>query len=222
MDDPQDAIAKLWAERSRGVAASDAVHSTLREAIVRGHLEPGMRLGEEEFAKRFDVSRTPVREALLRLETEQLLERVPRHGLVVATVTTDTILDLYVVRQAVDSQAARLAATHASPPEVAELRWLSEQIRIAANEADYARMASLNIQFHESLCRVGRSPLLLTFMQQIHDGVRGIPARRFRGPVVLRRPCTSTRPSSTRSRPNGPAGHPNRRPPRGARRELAA
>ena len=182
MNESQDAIARLWTERSRGVAASDAVHITLREAIVKGYLEPGMRLGEEEFAKRFEVSRTPVREALLRLETEQLLERVPRHGLVVATVTPDAILDLYVVRQAVDSQAARLAATHASPPEVAELRWLNDQIRAAANDADYNRMASLNIEFHESLCRVGRSPLLLSFMRQVHDGVRRYPGTTFSWP----------------------------------------
>ena len=182
MNDSEDAIAELWTERSRGVAASDAVHSTLREAILQGYLEPGTRLGEEDFAHRFDISRTPVREALLRLETEQLLERVPRRGLVVATVTPDAILDLYVVRQAIDSQAARLAATHATPPEVAELRWLNDQIRAAAMDGDFERMAAVNIELHESLCRVGRSPLLLTFMRQVHDGVRRYPGTTFAWP----------------------------------------
>lgn len=176
------AIDRLRAELSGGVAVSDGVHRTLREAIIRGYLAPGTRLAEEDLARRFEVSRTPVREALLRLETEQLAERVSRRGLVVATITLDEILDLYVARQAIDTQAARLAATHASPPGVAELRWQNDRIRTAAMAGDFGRMADLNIEFHESLCRVGRSPLLLSFMRQVHDGVRRYPGTTFSWP----------------------------------------
>jgi DNA-binding GntR family transcriptional regulator len=174
-----DGLSRLWDKRPRSVAASDAVHGTLRQAIVEGVLEPGARLAEEDLARRFDVSRTPVREALLRLESEQFAERVPRRGLVVATITQEAVLDLYVVRQAVDSQAARLAARYAAPPEVAELRWLNGQIRTAAERRDFATMAALNIEFHESLCEVGRSPLLLYFMKQVHDRVRRYPGTTF-------------------------------------------
>jgi DNA-binding GntR family transcriptional regulator len=174
-----DALDSRWRRWAGSAAASDAVHATLREAIVAGDLPAGTRLAEEDLARRFEVSRTPVREALLRLESEQLAERIPRRGLVVTTITPEDILDLYVVRQAVDAQAARLAATFAAPPEVAHLRWLDEQLRRAAEERDFKGMAALNFDFHEGLCRAGRSPLLLYFMRQVHDRVRRFPGTTF-------------------------------------------
>ncbi len=175
----EDVLERLWRSRAGSAAASDAVYATLRQAIVAGDLAAGTRLAEEDLARRFDVSRTPVREALLRLESEQLAERIPRRGLVVTTITPEEILDLYVVRQAVDAQAARLAARYASPPEVSQLRWLNDQLRPAAEARDYRRMADLNFEFHEGLCRAGRSPLLLYFMRQVHDRVRRFPGTTF-------------------------------------------
>jgi DNA-binding GntR family transcriptional regulator len=153
-------------------AAADAVYDALREAIVGKRLSPGDRLAEEQLAKQFGVSRTPVREALLRLETEQFATRVARRGLVVRPIPEREVLEVYAVRAALDGLAASLAAEQATPPDRAQLRWMHQQIADAAVESDFARMADLNIQFHEAICGAAHNGMLVLFMRQIHDWVR--------------------------------------------------
>lgn len=153
-------------------AAADLVYSALREAIVTKRLRPGDRLAEEQIARQFGVSRTPVREALLRLEAEQFAKRIARRGLVVRPIPEEEVLEVYAVRAALDGLAAGLAAQHASPPDRARLRWLNQQLAEAARRADYGAMAELNIQFHEALCEVAHNGMLLLFMRQIHDWIR--------------------------------------------------
>jgi DNA-binding GntR family transcriptional regulator len=153
-------------------AAADAVYDALREAIVGKRLLPGDRLAEEQLARQFGVSRTPVREALLRLETEQFAARVARRGLVVRPIPEAEVLEVYAVRAALDGLAATLAAEHATPPDRARLRWINQQIGDAANASDFATMADLNIQLHEAICEAAHNGMLLHFMRQIHDWVR--------------------------------------------------
>jgi DNA-binding GntR family transcriptional regulator len=153
-------------------AAADAVYDALREAIVAKRLMPGDRLAEEQLARQFGVSRTPVREALLRLETEQFAARVARRGLVVRPIPEREVLEVYAVRAALDGLAASLAAEQATPPDHARLRWLSRQIADAANASDFVKMADLNIQLHEAICDAAHNGMLLIFMRQIHDWVR--------------------------------------------------
>jgi DNA-binding GntR family transcriptional regulator len=153
-------------------AAADGVYEALREAIVAKRLLPGDRLAEEQLAKQFGVSRTPVREALLRLEAEQFAARVARRGLVVRPIPEREVLEVYAVRAALDGLAASLAAEQATPPDRARLRWINEQIREAAGRSDFARMAELNIELHEALCDAAHNGMLLLFMRQIHDWVR--------------------------------------------------
>jgi len=179
---PPSGLAALWERRDVSAATADAVYATLRAAIVHRVLEPGQRLAEEDLARRLDVSRTPVREALLRLQAERLTARAPRGGLVVSTITPAEVLDLYVVRQALDGQAARLAAASASPVDIDHLRLINDRMRQAASDFQYALMAELNLEFHHELCRVGRSPLLLAFVEQVHDRVRRFPGSTFTYP----------------------------------------
>jgi DNA-binding GntR family transcriptional regulator len=160
---------KRGLERS---AAADAVYDALREAIVGKRLLPGDRLAEEQLARQFGVSRTPVREALLRLETEQFAARVARRGLVVRPIPEREVLEVYAVRAALDGLAATLAAEQATPPDRARLRWLNQQIGDAADASDFAKMADLNIQLHEAICEAAHNGMLLQFMRQIHDWVR--------------------------------------------------
>jgi DNA-binding GntR family transcriptional regulator len=164
------ALDDLWAARSNA-AAGDAVHQTLREAIMSGRLRPGDHLAEEYLARQFGVSRTPVREAILRLETEQLAERVPRRGLVVRDVPEREVLEVYTVRTSLDALAARLAATQSLPAERAHLRWINQQLAEASGRGDDAAMAELNIQFHEAICEAAHNGMLLRFTRQIHDWV---------------------------------------------------
>ena len=153
-------------------AAADGVYEALREAIVSRRLRAGDRLAEEQLAKQFGVSRTPVREALLRLEAEQFAARVARRGLVVRPIPESEVLEVYAVRAALDGLAATLAAEHATPPDVARIRWISRQLAEASEKSDFAKMAELNIELHEAICDAAHNGMLLHFMRQIHDWVR--------------------------------------------------
>ena len=87
----------------------DIVSNTLREGILTGELKPGERLMEIHLAKKLDVSRTPIREAIRILELEGLVTMVPRKGAEVARISEDDIRDVLEVRRSLDSLAARLA-----------------------------------------------------------------------------------------------------------------
>lgn len=158
--------------RDSGTSTADAVHHALQDAVVSGRLAPGTRLAEEELAKAFEVSRTPVREALSRLEVEHVIRRGERGSLVVSEVTDDDIIETDAVRQAVDGLAARLASEVARPQDVDHLRWLNGELaRAIAEQRSPQDVSSANLRFHEGFCIVGRNRLLLTVMQSLHGRV---------------------------------------------------
>lgn len=162
--------------------AADAIYATLREAILRGILPPGERLGEIQLAAFFDHSRTPVREAILRLEADRLAERSNRRGFVVGSISREEVLEVYSVREVLDGLAARLAAHTIRPAEMQNLRWLKAQAAQAAAQKDYRRMLDVHIQFHEDVARASGNGMLLQMMQQIHDRVRRFPTTTFSHP----------------------------------------
>lgn len=172
---PASPLQTIWLSYSLTAGAADAVYATLRDAIIEGILEPDERLSEELFAQQFSVSRTPIREALLRLEAEQLATRIARRGLVVRRISADEVLEIYAVREILDGFAARLAASEASPPEVSRLRWINKQLGTAVTATDYSRVMALNIQFHEALLEGSHNGLLQQFARQVHDRVRRLP-----------------------------------------------
>jgi DNA-binding GntR family transcriptional regulator len=165
-------------QQHRGISA-DTVHRTLAEAIIGGGLPPGWRLAETRLASLFDVSRTPVREALTRLRSEGLVEQDERRGLVVSTMSDQEILEVYVLREALDGIAARHAARFASPVDIEHLRQLNGAMAEAANARDFARMAGLNVQFHEVLADASHNLLLLGFVKQTHRWVRRFKTTTF-------------------------------------------
>jgi DNA-binding GntR family transcriptional regulator len=177
-----ESLRNLWQAQAITGATSDMVYAILHEAILSGILPPGQRLGEELLAALFDVSRTPVREALLRLETTGLAHRVPRRGLIVARITPEEIVEVYVVRENLDGLAAHLAAQVATPSDVAILIAINEEFARAARAGDVVAMADLNLQFHEAVARVARNSLLSQFLTQIHHHVRRIPGTTFQHP----------------------------------------
>ncbi|WP_333682680.1 GntR family transcriptional regulator [Pontibaca methylaminivorans] len=124
------------------------VYEMIVRAIDAGLYRPGDRLVESELAERFGVSRTPVREALQRLETQSLLERDGR-SLIVATLDHDQMAELYVVRRELEGLAARLAARHATIEEVAVLREM-----VAADNRlieDPVALSRANRRFHKQI-----------------------------------------------------------------------
>jgi len=123
-------------------------YSLILDAIDGGTYRPGDRLVENELAERFNVSRTPIREALQRLETQSLLAREGR-SLIVASLDHNQTAELYVVRGELEGLAARLAARHAAPEEVRVLREM-----VLADDAligDPSALSRNNRRFHRQI-----------------------------------------------------------------------
>ena len=124
------------AESARGgncadgvVTISDRVFARFRKAIVEGGIPPGSKISEPELAREYGVSRGPLREAIGRLEACNLVVRKPNVGARVVSLSVRDLLELYDVREAMESTAARLAAERMGEAEIAELRALLEQQR---------------------------------------------------------------------------------------------
>lgn len=106
---------------------ADRVFARLQDDIVLGVLKPGTKLGETELAARYGVSRGPLREAIRRLESRKLLERIPHVGTRVAALKIEDLIEIYRVREALEGMAARLAAENMTDDEVAGLSALLAQ-----------------------------------------------------------------------------------------------
>ena len=118
------------------LTSADRVFEALQDAIVRGEIAPGSRVGEADLAERFGTSRGPLREALRRLESRRLVERTPHVGVRVAELDLQALIEIYYMREALEGMAARLAALNMSDEEVAGLAGL-----LATHEKDEALQA---------------------------------------------------------------------------------
>src|SRR5690606_28634957 len=116
------------------------VYEMVREWIALGQLRPGERLSEEELARRTGVSRTPVREALKRLEAEGFVQVIPYRGGVVAEPSVDALADLCVVRDVLEALSARLAAQSATDMELAAFEELAQEFEEAVAREDIPAM----------------------------------------------------------------------------------
>ena len=140
-------------------------YALILEAIEGNIYRPGDRLVESELAERFGVSRTPVREALQRLETQSLLTRDGR-SLIVASLDHGQLSDLYVVRGELEGLAAKLAARHATPEEVRVLRDMVEADRALTGDPD--ALARANRRFHKQIHLASHNRFLVQQLDLVH------------------------------------------------------
>lgn len=143
--------------------AAERAYNALRAGIIDGVYAPGQRVTEQDVAAAADVSRTPVREAMRRLEAEGLLRFVPDQGAFVASWSDQDAEDIFELRAMLESYGVRLVASKATADDIARLRQLAEdQGREAADvsHGHLERIADLNSQFHRQLLEVAASPRL--------------------------------------------------------------
>ncbi len=140
-------------------------YSLILAAIDDGIYKPGDRLVESELAERFGVSRTPIREALQRLETQSLLTRDGR-SLMVASLDHNQLADLYVVRAQLEGLAARLAAKHASVEEIRVLRDMVTDDRRLIN--DPKALSRANKRFHKQIHLASHNRFLVQQLDLVH------------------------------------------------------
>ena len=136
------------------------------EAIDAGVYQPGDRLVESELAERLGVSRTPVREALQRLETQSMLTRDGR-SLIVASLDHNQLAELYAVRTELEGLAARLAARHATPEELRVLRSMVTEDR-ALLGGDPKALSRANKRFHRQLHLASHNRFLVQQLDLVH------------------------------------------------------
>lgn len=144
--------------------SSDA-YSLILEAIDIGVYKPGDRLVESELAERFGVSRTPIREALQRLETQSLLTRDGR-SLIVSSLDHNQLAELYIVRSELEGLAARLAARHATLEEVRLLRAMVEEDHALMNQPQ--ALSRANKRFHKQIHLASHNRYLVQQLDLVH------------------------------------------------------
>ena len=150
----------------RRVGRGQAYH-LLRDAIISGDLEPGRQLSENELATRLGVSRTPVREALVRLRDDHLVEIVPQLGTFVTLISEAAVADAYFVREALECAAVREAATHAQKQDIAALRAILARQNDVRAAQDYPRWYVLNDEFHRALSDLSGHPVAWTLICRV-------------------------------------------------------
>ena len=134
----------------RPTLVREAAYERLKAALARGELAPGARLFEPELAGLLGVSRTPVREALMRLAQEGLVELLPGRGARVRVLSPDEVAEVYEVRAALEAEAARLAALRASPAAKAALAEAEAELNRIPPE-DVAAQTAADARFHAAL-----------------------------------------------------------------------
>jgi DNA-binding GntR family transcriptional regulator len=155
------------ADRFRNKGRSEFVYDALCEAIQQGKFVVGERIREEEIAKSFGVSRTPVREALHRMQQRGLVELHGGRGLVLVELGGKDISELYAMREILEGSAARFAAEHASELEISVMR--KRMIEFEKAEKDPARMAAINSQFHQAIYDGAHNRYLIQTLRELLD-----------------------------------------------------
>lgn len=133
------------------ITAADRVLQEIQRAIVDGDMAAGSKISEPELARRFDLSRAPLREALARLERCHLIERIPNAGARVVKLSTTGLLALYQLRENLEGLACKLAAEHMSDDEITEVRQLLDQHlssqRVREGESYYQEAGDLDFHY---------------------------------------------------------------------------
>jgi DNA-binding GntR family transcriptional regulator len=169
-------MAKRWgklqsdpADGAGTESRGEFAYTRLKASIRAGELKPGQRIRENEMASQLDMSRTPVREALRRLEADGLLTFAPYRGMVISELDHQAVMELYQMREVLEGTAAGLAARHASEAEIGILQDLVAADKGSA--ADPKEVSTHNRQFHGAVYRAAHNRYLLKTLNVLGDAM---------------------------------------------------
>jgi len=151
------------------ITLSQSITQALANDIVAGRLAPGARLDEQSIAKRFKVSRSPVRDALRQLVSTQLIEYLPRRGFSVARIDRAKLQDLYEGFSEIEALCARLFALRAGSTDRASLELLHAAAKTAAESDDAFAYAAINEDFHAAIYAGARNETLRTIAMEVRQ-----------------------------------------------------
>ncbi len=170
-----DCIQCVWLISEGGpIMDSLEAYTQLESAILTGELKPRERLVEQDLAARLGMSRTPIREALRRLEERGLVRILPHRGAVVAEISPEDIENIYVVRCHVESLAARLAAARISPRTFEQVGDLEAALSRQSTSGNVRALMQANDVFHDTIYGVAENACLLEVIQQLRRQVHPV------------------------------------------------
>ena len=144
-----DSLSKLNLDEYKPLR--DVVFENLRGAIVEGKLKPGQRLMEVQLAEQLGVSRTPVREAIRKLELEGLVIMLPRKGAYVANMSLKDVIDVLEIRASLEGLAASLSAERITDEDIKKLEAIMEEFKDSADESNIEALLKKDVEFHECI-----------------------------------------------------------------------
>jgi DNA-binding GntR family transcriptional regulator len=147
------------------------VYENLRQAIVRGGITPGTRLVESQIAEAQGISRTPVREAIHKLERERFIERLPHGGFSVLGLSRQDIVETFGIRSVLEGYAARLAALNHRAGDLAPLEAKIDEFQRLLDNQQLRSLPDVNTQFHDLLYTLSRSPRLMAMIDGLRDHI---------------------------------------------------
>ena len=153
--------------RPRGETAASMIYSDLRAELVSLKRPPGKPISEAEIALSYGVSRTPVREAILKLSDEGLLEIFPQSGIIVSRIPLAALPEAIIIRKALEETTARLAAERATSSQILALHSILERQREAEAARDSEAFHQADEAFHATIAEVAGHPGIWKLIQQV-------------------------------------------------------
>ncbi|HHV53583.1 MAG: GntR family transcriptional regulator [Synergistota bacterium] len=152
--------------------AREAAFEKIKEAIIKGHFKPGEKLVEQTLAQEMGVSRTPVREAIRRLEAEGFVVSIPRKGVVVSRADKEEIVQLYSIRAELEGLAARWAIENADEDDIRKLDEAISRMEETAASGDLDGVVQSNALFHDAIAQASKSRILCTLLKTLQDNIQ--------------------------------------------------
>jgi DNA-binding GntR family transcriptional regulator len=167
MDKTEDNSIDLSVESYNLKSLRDIVVEKIREAIVEGFFKPGQRLKERELAEMMQVSTTPIKEALRILNSEGLVETLPRRGTFVSKMANSSVEEVLVVKAYLEGLGARMAASKMSPEELKQLEMIVENMTSLMEENKVQELEVQNALFHSKIVDAARNPVIQQILTNI-------------------------------------------------------
>jgi len=149
----------------------DVVFQTLRQAILKGELQPGERLMEMKLAESLGVSRTPIREAIRKLELEGLVVMIPRKGAAVANITEKDTKDVLEVRRTLEMFAVEVACDRITPKQLQTLKEAAKAFEDSKGSMDLIRIAETDMKFHELIYEATQNDRLVQMLNNLRENM---------------------------------------------------
>ena len=165
MDTPLNATEEIMSLR----AVRQIVYDHLRSAVLDGTLAAGERIVERDFAARFGASRTPVREALRQLESEGLVEHIPRKGVIVKGVALEEMEEIHILRHALEPVALQSAIKNMTPAALQQLKDILQEAQEALQQENAWSVSVCLRRFDSLLLELSRMPKLIAFLSSLQE-----------------------------------------------------